>query len=152
MAATVSLTGRDTVQIGGRVFKDFGDGSVCKITYPNKKVAVKTGKDGNAIYAINATGQLAEVVLRVLRGSPDDKFLNAQNKLIDADLPSYALMPGYFVKRIGDGRGSVANDTYLLSGGVIVKNPGADSNVEGNTDQAITEWNLEFSNSDRATM
>ena len=150
--SSISLTGRDTIQIGGRVFTNFADGDVAKINYPNDLVAVKTGKDGNAIYAINATGAIAEVELRVLRGSPDDKFLNAQNKLAQSDLPAYALMPGYFVKRIGDGKGGITNDTYLLSGGIVSKNPGATSNVEGNTEQAITLWNLKFTNSDRASL
>lgn len=152
MPASISLTGQDTIQIGGRVLKNFADGAVATLTYPNDKVAVKTGKNGNAIYAVNATGRLSELVLRILRGSPDDQFLNAQNKLAESDLPSYVLMPGYLVKRIGDGLGNVKNDTYLLAGGVVTKNPGAESNVEGNTEQSITVWNLKFSNSDRATL
>lgn len=147
-----ALTGNDTIQIGGRVLRNFGDGDVAKLTFPNDLVAVKTGKNGNSIFNLMASGQQSEVELRVIRGSPDDAFLNQQENQMRADLPSFVLLPGYFVKRIGDGKGNVIYDTYLLSGGVFVKLPEASENTEGATDPGLTVWRLKFANAKRANM
>lgn len=144
-----SLTGKDTIQIAGRVLKDFGDGDVFVGSYPNDLVAVKTGKDGNSIFALNATGQLVEAVLRVLRASSDDTFLNDALIAMEKDLPSFPLIDGYLVKRVGDGKGGVVNDTYFLTGGVFTKKVPFSSNVEGNTEQAISVYTFKFANSDR---
>jgi len=66
------------------------------------------------------------------------------------DLPSFTLMAGYFVKRVGDGKGNVSSDTYLLNGGVFTKQVEVSENVEGGTDPAVCVYHLKFSNSDRA--
>ena len=80
-----ALTGKDTIEIGGRVFVDFGDGDVVNFTYPNELVTPKTGKNGNSIYAFNETGKQVDCVLRILRGSPDDKFLTSSITVADED-------------------------------------------------------------------
>lgn len=148
--ASASLTGNDTIQIAGRTLVNMADGEVAKLTFPNELVAVKTGKNGNSIFNLNASGQQAELVLRVLRGSADDSFLNGLLKTMRNDLPGFTLMTGYFVKRVGDGKGNVASDTYLLGGGVFTKQVEVAENVEGGTDPAVCVYNLKFSNSDRA--
>lgn len=147
-----SLVGADTIQIAGRVLKNLADGDVGKVSYPNDLITVKPGKDGNTIFAVNSTGQLVDLEIRVIRGSSDDRALNALLIQQLADLPSFPLMPGYVVKRIGDGTGDVRRDTYQLIGGVFVKNPGADSNVEGSTDQGVTIYPFRFALSSRAML
>ncbi len=148
----VSLTGNDTTQIAGRVLTDQGDGDVTKLGFPNDLVQVKTGKNGNSLYNLVASGQQAEVEARVLRGSPDDAFLNALLNQQRADLPSFELMDGYFVKRIGDGQGNVTYDTYILAGGVFTKIPEAAENVEGATDPALAIYKMKFANAKRANL
>lgn len=147
-----ALTGNDTIQVGGRVLRNFGDGDVAKLSFPNDLVAVKTGKNGNSIFNLMASGQQSEVEIRVLRGSPDDAFLNQQLNTMRADLPSFQLLEGYFVKRIGDGKGNITFDTYLLSGGVFTKIPEAAENTEGATDPALAIYRLKYSNAKRANM
>lgn len=147
-----SLTGNDTVMVAGRTLTDFGDGDIVKLSFPNELVGLKTGKNGNTIYNLNATGQQADVVLRVLRGTADDRFLQGLLTLMLSDLPSFVLMPGYFVKRIGNGIGGVRRDTYLLSGGVFTKGIDAAENVDGQTDPAISMFTLKFGNAQRAAL
>ncbi len=147
-----ALTGNDTIQIGGRVLKNFGDGDVAKVAFPNELVAVKTGKNGNSVFNLIASGQQSEVELRVIRGSADDVFLNSELATMRADLPSFELLDGYFVKRIGDGQGHVTFDTYILSGGVFTKIPEAAENTEGATDPALAIYRLKFANAKRANM
>ena len=144
-----ALTGNDTIQINDRVFVDFGDGDVVNFTYPNELVTPKTGKNGNSIYAYNETGEQVDAVLRVLRGSPDDKFLNSLKVSMKSDFPSFTLLSAEFTKRVGDGLGNVSNDIQTVSGGVFTKGIDAKDNAEGDTEQAIATYNFKFTNSKR---
>lgn len=148
--SSATLTGNDTIQIAGRTLVNLADQDTGKLTFPNELVGVKVGKNGNAMFNLNASGQLCELILRVLRGSADDSFLNNLLVLMTTDLPSFPLMDGYFVKRLGDGNGNIRNDTYLLGGGVFTKKVEVSENVEGNTDPAVALYTIKFSNSDRA--
>lgn len=145
-----SLTGKDTIKVNSRILNDFGDGDTATLTYPNTLVTVKTGKNGNSIYAFNYSGQQCEVVLRVLRGSSDDKFLNNLLAIFKQDPASFTLLTGEFIKNIGDGSGGIQQDTYILSGGAFSKQVEVKENVEGETEQAISVYNLIFSNAPRS--
>lgn len=148
--ATQSLTGADTISIDGIPLIDLGDGDVGALTYPNELVGVKTGKNGNSIYALNSTGQQADLVLRIVEGSPDDKTLNSRMVQMNNLWPAVSTLAGQIVKKIGDGLGNVTNDIYDLSGGVFSKKVGATSNVEGDTEQAISVYTIKFTNSSRS--
>jgi len=148
--STSTQTGNDTITINDRVLTDFGDGSVVSITFPNELVAVKTGKNGNAIYSLNETGKQADVELRILRGSSDDKFLNSIKLSMQSDIASFVLLNGEFVKRIGDGLGGVSREIISLSGGVFSQSNDTQSNVEGDTEQALTIYRLKFSNGSKS--
>ncbi len=148
----VSLSGNDTIQIAGRTFSSFADNDVAKLSFPNDLVSVVVGKNGNAVYNINASGQQADFEMRLLRGSADDRFLNALLLVMLGDLPSFVVMPGYLVKRVGNGIGGVRRDTYLLSGGIFVRNVDAVENVAGGTDAAVAVYRLKFANGSRAAL
>ena len=148
MQAT-ALTGKDTIKINDRILNDFADGNTAELTFPNDLMAVKTGKNGNSIYAFNATGRQCEVVLRVLRGSADDKFLNNSLAVMELDPASFTLLQGEFVKQVGDGAGKVTQDIYILSGGAFKKRTDVKENVEGDTEQAVAVYTIVFSNAPR---
>lgn len=147
---SVSLTGNDTITIAGRTIADLADGDIATLTFPNELMAVKTGKNGSAIFAFNETGKQCEVTLRIPRNSADDKFFNRLLSLMKANPAGFVLMAGQFVKRVGNGLGFIGNDTYILSGGVFTRNVDATSNVEGNTDQAVAVYTMMFANGQRA--
>ncbi len=147
---TASLTGKDTIIIGGRTLVDFGDGDIFTLTFPNELVGVKTGKSGNSIYALNETGKEADAEIRVLRGSSDDKFLNSNLLDMLRDFASYTLLTGELNKRVGDGLGNVTNEIYTLSGGVVLQNVDVKSNVEGDTEQSISLYRLKFTNAPKS--
>lgn len=148
--ATQSLTGNDTISIDGIPLVDLGDGDVGALTYPNELVGVKTGKNGNSIFALNETGDQADLVIRVLRGSKDDKTLNSRLASMKADFAGFITITGQVIKKVGDGLGNVTNDIYDLSGGVFSKRVETISNVEGNTDQSLAIYNIKFTNSPRS--
>lgn len=143
------MSGADTVLINNRVITDLADADCVALTFPNDIANVKTGKNGNSIYGFNATGKQCEVVMRVVRGSADDKFLNnliAQQQL---NFAGFILMIGEFTKKLGDGSGTISSDTYIMSGGIFSKAIEAKSNVEGDTEQSICMYHLKFSNAPR---
>lgn len=148
----VALSGNDTITINNRVLTDLADENVVELTFPNDIAKVKTGKNGNSIYGLDETGKQAEVKLRVLRGSADDKFLNGLLQLQNNNFAGSVLMIGQFTKFIGTGvkGGQLINDTYNLSGGVFTKQVEGKSNVAGDTDQSISMYTIRFSNAPRA--
>lgn len=147
--STVALSGNDTIVVNDELLLDLADGNCAELEFPNEIATVKTGKNGNAIYGLNESGKQANFKLRVIRGSQSDKFL--QN-LLNQQLGNFAgfpLMNGEFVKQIGDGQGNVTADTYVVSGGIFVKQIPGKSNVEGDSEQSVAIYELRFSNSPR---
>lgn len=146
----VALSGQDTVVISGRVLNDLADGNCAELTYPNDIAAVKTGKNGNSVYALNETGNNADFKLRIVRGSDDDKFLlNLLNNQRN-NFAGFVLLTGQFVKKLGDGSGNISNDVYNTSGGIFKKQVHGVMNVEGDTSQSVAEYEVTFSNGPRS--
>jgi hypothetical protein len=148
--STVSITGNDTLIINGRVIANLADGDNGALTFPNELMSVKTGKNANTLYAFNNMGVQAELTLRLVRGSPDDRFLTALNNSMQLSPATFVLMTGTFVKRTGNGLGFVTNDTYVLQGGVFFKNVEVTSNAEGNTDQSAAIHSIRWGQASRS--
>jgi len=148
--ATISLTGSDTIQINDRVFVDIADAEVATLSFPNELVGTKIGKNGNSIFALNETGKEASLELRVLRASSDDKFLNSLKLAMERDFSAFTVLDGEITKRMGDGAGNVSRDIYTLSGGIFKQSIDVASNVEGDTEQAISLYRFTFTNAPRA--
>lgn len=143
--AKIALSGNDTVTINNQVLADFADGTCVELTFPNEIANVKTGKNGNAIFGLNASGVQAEAKLRMVRGGADDKFLLGLLTQQNANFAGAVLIQGTFIKKLGDGAGNVTSDTYILSGGIFVKIPEGKTNVEGETEQSVAIYALKFS-------
>ena len=148
--ASVTLSGADTFSINNHVFADFADDNVVELTFPNEIATVKTGKNGNSIYGLNETGKQAEVKIRLLRGSADDKFMNQLLAIQQANFSAFPLMYGQFTKKLGDGQGNITSDIYVVSGGVFMKQVEGKTNTSGETEQSVAIYMLRFSNAPRA--
>ena len=147
--AAVALQGSDTVSINDRILADYADGNCAELTFPNDIATVKTGKNGNSIYGLNETGKQSELKIRLVRGSSDDKFMNALLAQQQSNFAGFALIVGEFIKKIGDGKGAIGNDTYITSGGIFTKQVEEKMNVEGDSEQSVAIYTLKFSNSPR---
>lgn len=149
--ATVALSGNDTIILNNRLFADLADDNCVEIEFPNDIANVKTGKNGNSIYALNESGKQADMKIRVVRGSSDDKFLNNLLVQQQANFAGTVLLQGQFIKKLGDGSGvGITSDTYILSGGVFTKPVAAKMNVSGDTEQSISIYTIRFANAPRA--
>jgi hypothetical protein len=145
-----SLTGADTAVIAGIVIRDVADGDWFTLTFPNMLAEVKTGKNGNSIFASNAMGQQGEATLRLLRGSADDQALDALLQQQLQDFSSFVTLRGSFVKRVGDGNGNITQDQYVATGGIFQQEVDAKSNAEGDTEQSVSVYRFKFANVQRA--
>ena len=149
--AVYALTGNDTLIINERVFNNLADGSTINITYDNDSVGVSTGKNDNTVFSDNRQGSNASIELRLVRGSEEDIYLNGLSIQQSRDLPAFSLLQGSFSKRVGDGFGSVKFDTYVLLGGVFTKRaPQVSENLNGETDQGVSIYNIKFATASRA--
>ncbi len=144
------ITGSDTLTLFDRVILDFADDDVSTFTYPNDLVTMKTGKNKNTIFAENAPGANVDAVIRLIKGSSDDQFL--QGKLIEngSDFAGTVLASGQFVKRLGDGFGNVSRDVTTLGGGIFTRNIDSKANSSGDTVQGVAVYNMKFAQADRS--
>ena len=98
----------------------------------------------NTIFAKDETGSNATVILRIIRGSSDDRFLAGKLSAMQRDFVGQALATGEFVKRLGDGQGNIIRNVYTLLGGTFKKNVDGKENVSGDTEQAVSVYTLAF--------
>lgn len=148
--STVAMSGNDALTLQNRILSDFADGDWGSITYSGDIAAVKTGKNNNTIYSQNNTGLNCQMTLRLIRASADDKWMNGLLAQQNANFAGFVLLFGQFIKRVGDGKGTITNDTYTLTGGVFQKMVEGKSNAEGDTEQSVSIYNLSFALAPRA--
>lgn len=148
--AVYALTGKDSLTINNRAINNFSNGSTIEIAFQNDRIGTSTGKDDNTVISDNRQGGNAVLTLRLIRGSAEDVWFNGLSIEQDRDLPAFALMNGSFAKRIGDGSGNIAYDTYNLAGGVFQRHPDVQENLEGDTEQGTTVYQIFFSKVQRS--
>lgn len=148
--AAVALSGADSISLNNTILADLADGDCVTVEFPNEIMQVKKGKNGNTIYGFNAQGQIADVKIRLVRGSADDQFLNSLITQQNANPAGFVLMIGEFIKILGDGSSNITNDIYVFSGGVFTKQVAGKSNVEGDATQSVSEYMIRFSAAPRA--
>ena len=144
-----ALTGNDTAIINDRSLTDLADGDAITVEFSGDLSTTKSGKNGNVIYGENQQGRQARMKIRVLRGSADDKFLNGLKAQQKASFAGFVLMTGEFIKKIGSGSGKITNDTYIGSGATFAKEVGAKSNADGDSEQSVAVYELQFGNMER---
>lgn len=144
-----AYSGVDILEFAGRLLNDFADGDVAVVTYPNEISATKTGKNGNSVAVHNEMGRIAELSLRVVKGSGDDKFLNSIVTNWKKRSGNFSPVNATFTKVINVDNG-IANEITSMFSGVPTKPVETKENVEGDTEQAIAVYSFRFGDSDRA--
>lgn len=150
MSESVALTGEDTTIINNRPLADLANQDCVNLDFPNEIATLSTGKNGNTVYSVNNEGEHCNVTIRTIRGSSDDKFLNNLKQVQKSNFAGFVLLTGEFIKKVGDGQGNITNDTYLLSGGIFVNEVNAKENVNADTEQSISIYQLRFARAPRA--
>ena len=146
-----TLTGDDSIIINDIPLRDFADGDIGTLDVPNNMFDLQTGKNGNTIFALDEAGNNATLTVRILMSSADDKRLNGLVPKSE-NFASTVLATGSVVKQVGDGKGNVSYNTYLLAGGMVQKKPSIKSNVNGDTSQAVVEYVIQFAEANRGIL
>lgn len=144
-----SYTSQDILKWGDRLLTNFADGDVATITYPNELHGMKIGKEGNAIAAHNEMGRIANLKLRLIKGSPDDKYLNSIVVAWKNHSDDFTPQSAEFTKVVKVDNG-VCNDITSLSFIIPTKVPDVMENVEGNTEQAVSIYDFRCGVSNRS--
>ena len=149
MGASYALTGQDQIILNDIPLKDFADGDIGTLEISNDLFSMQTGKNGNTIFAYDEAGRNATLTVRILMSSNDDKRLNGLVPKHEG-FASTILINGSVVKMVGDGQGKISYNTYLLKGGMIHRKPNMTSNVNGETNQAVVEYTIQFADAERS--
>lgn len=149
--ATYALTGDDSIIINDIPLRDFANNDIGTLDLPNNLFEMATGKNGNTIFALDESGNNATLTVRVLMSSADDKRLSGMIPQSDG-FASTILATGAVVKQIGDGQGNISYNSYVLAGGMVQKKPSIKSNVNGDSEQGVTEYTIQFAEANRAIL
>ena len=139
-----ALTGQDVININGRNITALADADSFMVTFPNPLAKVKAAKGGNVIYALDQTGLMGDVVLRLLIGSDDDKYLNSVLQTLISDISTFILMTCNIVKRVGDGQGNTNSVVYQCVGGIFKDQVGAKTSAEGDVESSVSVYNMTY--------
>lgn len=140
----------DTCVIWERILADFAEGDVVVIEHSDDISQIKTGKNGNSIMTHNESGNNVDVTIRVLKGSPDDKFLNSKMKQWKNKDDRFTPANGEFSKTFIDENGDKTTETNTLEFGTFSKKVDSKDNTDGEIEQAVAIYKMKFARSDRS--
>ena len=147
---SMTLVGRDTLVINGRVIHDFAHGVYANLTFEASLLNMQISKDGNVLLQQNLQGEKAKLSLRLAVGSFDDQYLSGLLQAWINDPASFSLISGSFAKRVGDGQGGVKNVVYQLAAGAFTKIPSANADTDGGEAMSVAEYEMFFVLQNRA--
>jgi hypothetical protein len=144
-----AYTGQDIIKFDDRILRDFANGDVAIITYPNELHGMVDGKDGNAMAAHNEQGNIAELQLRVIKGSPDDKYLNSKVIAWKNHSSSFSPSNAELTKAIMVDNG-LTNEITTLNFVIPSNNVETKTNTDGDTEQVVSVYRFRAGRSQRA--
>lgn len=144
-----AYTGQDIIKYKDRILNDFANGDVAIITYPNELHGMANGKNGNAMAAHNEQGNQAELQLRVIKGSPDDKYLNSEVIAWKTHSPNFTPANAELTKVISVDNG-LTNEVTSLGFLIPSANIETKTNTDGDTEQVVSVYRFRAGRSERA--
>ena len=144
-----AYTGKDIIKFNDRVLSNFANGDVAVISFPNELHGMNNGKDGNSLAAHNEQGNIAELEMRIIKGSADDKYLNSFVLAWKGHSDEFAPAAAEFTKMITTEAGRVSETTslgFIFPIGQIETR----ANTDGDTDQMVSVYRFRAGTSGRA--
>jgi hypothetical protein len=113
------------------------------VSFPNDTGTMEPMK-GGAVFAVNVSAKAASLAVRVIKGGSDDAWLNQKlNELLNNRTSAIALV-GSVIGNFGDGQGNLRKLTATLTFGFVKKRVDLITDYNGDTEQAISEYNIDF--------
>lgn len=140
--ATNILVGRDVITIDGvDVTADMAEGDVMVISTSGEINTAGMTYNQQMVVAENRSGQIGQVTMRILRGSPTDKKFLASYTTYENDSPSFVCLQGMVEQRLGDGYGNVTSNYFSVSDMVFARKPSdVTVNANGQIEQTAREY------------
>lgn len=135
---------------GDWILSDFADGTVAELSAPNELSAITTGYNGNSLGSHNEPGRQRDLTIRLVKGSSDDKRLNASYNLWKNRDRSFKPLSMSFTKNIAHSDGSITNDKVSCYFGLPTGQPSQVTDTAGNTEQVVSIYTIRFGNSERS--
>ena len=144
-----AVSGNDIFNLNGTILTGHADGDWVKVEPQGDVSQYKVSKDGNTIIALQYTGILVKVTLRLVRACGDDVLINGLLQAWLGSPKTFPLLSAEYIKATGDGKGNVTNEVYVLSAGVPKIIPQGHTNADGNVESSVTVYELWFRNDAR---
>lgn len=144
-----AYTGQDIIKFEDRILRDFANGDVAIIRYPNELHNMSNGKDGNSMGAHNEQGKIAELELRIIKGSPDDKYLNSKVIAWENHSPTFKPSTAELTKVISVDNG-LTNEVTSLGFILPSKKVDTKTNTDGDIEQVVSVYSFRAGTSQRA--
>jgi len=113
------------------------------VAFPNQTGNLEVFK-GGATFAIDVSASKADLKVRVIKGNDDDYFFNQKVSDILTKKATAKAMIATVIGNFGDGSGMVRKMTATLTFGFVNKRADFVNNVNGDTEQAISEYTINF--------
>ena len=149
-----SYTARDVIVCkdyqGEWILSDFADGTVAELNAPNELSTLTTGYNGNSLGSHNEPGRQRDLALRLVKGSGDDKRLNANYNLWKNRDFRFKPLEMTFTKYVAHGTEPTTDDKVTCYFGLPTGQPAQVSDMNGNTEQVVSVYSIRFGNSERS--
>jgi len=121
-----------------RVFRDFANEDYLSLEFGNDDTEEEEGRGGLIIGDV-INSDRATLTVRLVRGSPDDTFLQGLRSDYKRSPKTFVFMTGNASISHGNGDGTFTTENYLLTKGIFSKKPDFKGN-RGNTEAGIAVW------------
>jgi len=140
-----SLLGKGALFFGSaepRVFSDFANGNFLGLEFGNQISTREMGRGGSVI-SYNSNKKQATLTVRLIKGSPDDVFLNGVLSDYDRSPETFVLFAGSISMMLGDGTGSSTTENFLLTEGSFINQPNFTTDTGGDAESGVSVWTFD---------
>lgn len=149
LAGDATLTLQDADGGNSRTFAELANQNAIVVAF-NDETGTMDALKGGAVFSINVAAKKATLAVRVIKAGNDDAYLNQKlNELLNLRTSAKALN-GSVIGNFGDGQGNLRKLTATLTFGFVKKRINLTANYNGDNEQAISEYSIDFGLSELA--
>jgi len=149
LAGDATLTLQNSDGSNQRTFAELANNNAISVAFNDETGTMDTLK-GGAVFSINVAAKKATLSVRVIKAGSDDAWLNQKlNELLNLRTSAKAL-DGSVIGNFGDGKGNLRKLTATLTFGFVKKRINLTANYNGDNEQAISEYTVDFGLSELA--
>lgn len=143
LAGDATLTLQYSDGTNPRTITELANQAAIGVSFPNETGTMDALK-GGAVFSINVAASMATLTVRVIKAGDDDAWLNQRlNELLNLRTSAKAL-DGTVIGNYGDGKGNLRKLTATVTFGFVKKRIDLIANYNGDNEQAISQYTIDF--------